>query len=160
MEQHLQRILGVKRGVEIQLTQAFLEGLLRPATLDAGRAETTYLIRNRAAAMADDELELGKILKHFGAQDRNDGNAFLNDEVQRIIVAMRPTTRTMDHGRHVEFDQFFIDRIPIFVAHARRRIKIFTGVRIKQTANEAEFLDAAFQFRDRIFWAHAHVLRQ
>ena len=65
----------------------------------------------------------------------------------------------MHHGGHVQFAHLFIDGIPRAVGERRRGPVPAGGIGIQVAADEAQFVDAALEFRDAVRDRHTRRLR-
>ena len=57
--------------------------------------------------------------------------------------------RDVDHGGYVEFNQLFVNRIPIAISQWRRCPVAARWIRAQVAADKAKFVDGAFQFLNR-----------
>src|ERR1043166_2697289 len=158
-EKQSERFDAVKRGVEIELLQPFVEVLRIVGTAEL-RAPAADLVRNRPAAVRDDELQVGKVVEHLRAQKRDDRDALFGDEMIMERLALVAAARCVDERRQVELYELFIEWIPVFVAHARRLPVAFAGIRIDHYADEAELVDAPVELVETVFRTHPGALRQ
>ena len=107
-------------------------------------------IRHRAAAVRDDELELGELLEHV-RQDELHHRHGVGVEIVRAGGVLRRIAAAgdVDHRRHVELDHLLVERIPPFVGE-RRRVEIAARrIGIEIAADDAELLHAALELLDR-----------
>ena len=140
-EQQFKRLHIVERRVEIELAQPLVEifRVFRSAQL---RAPPAHLIRHRAAAVGDDQLELGKVLEHFRIHQREDRDAFLSNEMAVERFAGILTARSVHQARDVHLNHLFIERVPVFLAHRRRLAVALAGIRVDHDADETQLVNA------------------
>src|SRR5690606_22882758 len=99
LEQQLEGVLIVSGGIEVQAPELVIEVLTSLA--QAPGPETAHVIRNRAAAVRDDQFEIGEVVKHPRREQGRDGDAFLVDEFERentTAIAARPGRATPRQG--------------------------------------------------------------
>src|SRR5262249_26329319 len=81
--------------------------------------------------------------------------------VQRIAQTLRPAARRVNVARYVEFNHFFIERIPEAVAERRRFVAAaLPGVRVEEASDESLLLHASLEIRNNRFRTHARALTQ
>src|SRR5438477_6939157 len=66
----------------------------------------------------------------------------------------------MHHGGYVQFAKLFVKWVPGAVGQRGRRPMTAGRIGIQIAPDEAELIDAAFEFRNAGFWRHAGTLRQ
>ena len=119
------------------------------------------MIRHRAAAVRDDEFERRKILEQILLDQLHEGGGVAIDVVRAGGVEVRiARTADMDHGRHVELNHFFVQRIPPLVGQRRVGPVAPRWIGVEVAADEAELLHAAFEFRDAVCRRNTGALRQ
>ncbi len=102
-----------------------------------------------AAAMRDDQAQLGEILEQVTFDELHEGGRIGIDVIGASCVEGRiARTRDMDHGRHIELDHLLEERIPVSVVERRRR-EVATGRVRVQIAADKTHIDAALQLGDR-----------
>ena len=85
LEQQFQRILVVGGGVKVQALELVVKKLAPSA--DTPGPESAHVIRDRAPAVGHDELQVRELLEHLRVHQRDDGDAFLVDEFERVALA-------------------------------------------------------------------------
>jgi hypothetical protein len=111
--------------------------------------------------MRHDDFQLGKILEHIGRQQPEHCDGALVDQVHRIADALGARARGVDVRRNVKLAEFFVERIPVAVAQRRRFLaSVLVGIGVEEAADEAQFLDATLELRERLSDRRAGRLRQ
>jgi hypothetical protein len=111
--------------------------------------EAGELIRNRAAAVRDEDLEGREVLEDVGIQQRDDCHALFVDEVQGVGKALRAAPGRVNVTRDVQFHHLFVQGIPEAIAERRcLDPAALAGVWIEETPDEPLFLDAFLQVGD------------
>ena len=139
---------------QVLLQQRLLHLLRQPA-------KTAPVIRHRAAAMRDQELQCRKVLEQIRGQALHECRR-VGIEVMRAggVEAGIAACRDVDHGRDVELHHLLVDRIPLPVRQRRRGPVPARWVGVEVDADEAVFLDAFLHLGDAGFWIDARRLRQ
>ena len=152
--------LMIDAGVEIdvvqkQLDQQGLLHLLRQA------AKPPPVVRHRAAAMRDKELQRRKVLEQVGRQALHERRR-ISVQVMRAggVETLIAACADMDHRRDVVLDHLLIDRIPV-PAGQRRRCPVPPGrIRVQVDPNEPVIPDASLQLRNTGLRINAGRLRK
>ena len=135
-------------------------GELGLAVIERDAAEAAPMERHRAAAMRNDEFQLGESLEQVGQQDLHEHHGVGVEIIGAGGVHRRiAAAGDVDHARHVELDHLLVERKPRLVGH-RRRIEIAAGrIRIEVAADEAHF-HAALELGGAMARIDARRLRQ
>jgi hypothetical protein len=113
-------------------------------------------IRHGAAAMRNDELERWKIAKEIGRQKLHERGRARVDVVGASRVKLRVARRAdVNHGRNVELDHRFVERVPPAVGQRRLLPVPARGIRIQIAADESQLVDAALELGNASFGRHA-----
>src|SRR5690606_27641816 len=113
------------------------------------RVESAELVRDRAAAVRDQDLEVGKVVEHGRVDEPVRGRRLLVDEVERIGLALGLSgPARMNVRDDVELAELLVERIPIAVAERRGlHAAVLVRIGIENAALEAELLHAALELR-------------
>ena len=152
--------LMVDAGVEKHVGHQVV-GELRPFHVLRQAAVAPPMIRHRAAAMGDDELERGEVGEQIPGQQLHERRGVTVDVMRPGAVEVRVAGRAdMDHRRHVELGHRLIERIPGPVGDWRPGPIAAGRVRVEVAADEAELQHAAPQLGDACVQGGAGRLRQ
>src|SRR3984893_9758421 len=150
----------IDAGIEIDVPEQMLFQR-RPLQILGDAAIAAPMIRHRAAAMRNDQLQGRKILEQVRGDELHEGGGVAVDVVRAGGVEIRVARGAdMDHCRHVELDQFFVKRIPPAVGERRRVPVAARRIGIEIAADETKLVDAAREFADAILRIDAGRLRQ
>ena len=119
------------------------------------------MVRRGAAAMGHDEAQLREIPEQIALDELHHGGGIGVDVMRaRGVEAGVATGRYVDHRGNVVFDHLLVDRIPVAVGQ-RRRLPVSAGrIRVQIDSDEAELLDAFFEFGNAGGGINARTLRQ
>ena len=118
-----------------------------------------HLIRDRPAAVTDQQLQIRKAPEDVGANQRRDRQAFLGDEVL-VVRLTAAALAAVDVCRQVELAQALIQWVPVRIPEWRRRAASLARVWIQQYADEAQLLDAALHLIEHRLDRSPERLRQ
>src|SRR6266436_3224473 len=106
----LQGLGRIVTGVEVEPANLFVKLFLTAA--HRPRTKPTHLIGYCPAAVGNDQLQRGEVLKHRAIQKRDDGDALLVDEFEGVGFARIAGTARVNQRGDIEFDQFLVERVP------------------------------------------------
>src|ERR1700678_1008048 len=66
----------------------------------------------------------------------------------------------VNHRGRVEFDQLFVDRIPIRIGERRIGPVAAGWIRVKVHSDESMVTNASLKFGDAVLWGYARALRK
>ena len=141
--------LVVDAGVEENIVAQDL-GELRLAVIERDAAKAAPMERHRAAAVRNDEFQLGERLEQVRQEHLHEHHGIGVEIIRAGGVHRRiAAARDVDHARHVELDHLLVQREPGFVGH-RRRVEIAAGrIRIEVAADKTH-VDAALELGGRV----------
>ena len=117
--------------------------------------------RHGAAAMRDDEAQLGEARKQIAFHQLHEGHR-IGRKVEPSGGVHRgvATARDVNHRGHVQLAHRFVDREPVFVRQRRMLEMPAARIGVQVAADHAEFLDTAPQFPDARLEPAPGALRQ
>jgi hypothetical protein len=89
LDQQPECAFGVEHSIIIEFAHPFRETLGRTG-VDRSGFEPAKLVRHRPTAVADNDLQVGKVIQHVGVDEVKNRRRFFVDEVKRIGLAIRP----------------------------------------------------------------------
>ena len=159
LEQQLQRLLVVEAGVVVEVLHVAVERLFPVRAAHPG-PPAPYLVGDRAAAVAHDDLEPREVVEHRRPGERQDADALLRDEVVVERLAQVLAACRMDQRGYVLLLHLLVERIPVLLAHRRRGVLPLARVRIDHDADEPQVVDAAVDLLERVGHGRSVALRQ
>src|SRR5215471_1261397 len=154
LEQQLKRERPVQHGVEVQLPQLDLEPGAVRVTAQARREHLRLppadLVGHRAAAVRDDDPQPGELLEDLAAQQRQDRDRLLGDEVLAVALAAVEAARGVDERGDVEVDHRLPQRVPVLVVQAGAVPDALVRVGVQADADEPEIVDGAIELGQRL----------
>src|SRR5262245_24515097 len=106
--------------------------------------------------MRDEDLQRREILEHIRREQRDDGDALLVDEVERILQPFRSAASRVYVPGNIELNHLLVERIPEAIAQRRRfDAAPLTWIGILQEADEPALLDALLEIREHRFGTHS-----
>ena len=152
--------LVVDAGVEEHVVEQLLLQR-RPLHVLRQPAVAAPVVRHRAAAVRNDELQRREILEEVRRQELHERGRVAVDVVRAGGVEVRVARRAhVDHRRHVELDHLLVERIPLAVGQRRVGPVAARRIGVQVAADEAELLDAALELGDAVRGRDAGRLRQ
>ncbi len=96
--------------------------------------------------MRDDELEAGEVTEDRGAQDAEDRDRLLRDEVLAVSLAAAEAASGVDQRWEIVADELFIQRVPVLVAEGRGLPLPLRRVGVNKDAHRTQVADRAVEF--------------
>src|SRR5213594_1961367 len=119
------------------------------------------VVRDRAAAVGNDELQARKVLEEIGGDQLHERGRVAIDVMTAGRVEVRVAGHAdVDHRRHVELDHLLVERIPPLVGQRRVLPVAPRRIGIQVAADEAELLDAALELGNAVGRRHPRRLRE
>ena len=123
--------------------------------------ETTPVIRNRAAAVRDDELQIGEIREDVRLHQLHECSRIGAQIVRtrRLEIRRVACPADMNHAGDLELAHLFVKRIPISITEGRPCEKTPGRVRIHVASDEAELVYRPFELTNGRVYRSAGRLR-